>query len=74
MRSLGGGAPEVVGESRGHSSWTTLWWVKGGSETEIVHIKGEVCTKGGLLGCFFHQEFLAWGKGVVQDWVGLAWV
>ena len=72
MRSLGGGAPEVVGESRGHSSWTTLWWVKGGSETEIVHKKGEVCTKGGLFRFFFYQEF--WGKGVVLDWVGLVWL
>ena len=43
-------------------------------DRDRTYIKGEVCTKGGLLGCFFYQEFLAWGKGVVQDWVGLAWV
>ena len=73
MRSLGGGAPEVVGESRGHSSWTTLWWVKGGSETEIVHIKGEVCTKGGLLGCFFSSGVFSLGERRCSrlGWFGL---
>ena len=72
MRSLGGGAPEVVGESRGHSSWTTLWWVKGGSETEIVHKKGEVCTKGGLFRFFFIRSFELGGKVLFK--IGLVWL